>query len=180
MGHPGLHHTECTQKGNATKRTQQQFDPSLNCSQRNPVVESAGFSYARTTKINNVKFTHQRFCNPPIASLLKASNVGFLKGAPHLDAHKVHKYLIASPAAAKGHLKRPCKGIRSTTSKPAMTPQTPLAPPARGHDTTMPGLIQPEEHDDLPNHPPPKIINEIEDKSIANIFCFGAFCQQSD
>jgi hypothetical protein len=31
----------------------------------NPVVETASFSYARTNKINNVKFSHQSLCNPP-------------------------------------------------------------------------------------------------------------------
>ena len=170
--------SESSQKGRATKRTQQQFGPSLNHPQRNSVVESAGISYVCTTKINNVKFAHQSFCNPPIASLLKAINVGFLNGAPHLDAHTVRKYLIASPVTAKGHLKGPRKGIRSTTPKPTLTPRTPLATPARAHDTTMPGIIQPGEHDNLPNHPPPNIINEIEDESIANVFCFGAFADK--
>ena len=42
----------------------------------------------------------------------------------------------------------------------------------------MPGLIQPKEHDNLPNHPPPNIINEIEDESIANVFCFRAFADK--
>ena len=68
---------------------QLQPGPCLGCAQRNPIVETAGFSYARTTKINNVKFAHQSFCNPPIASILKAINAGFLEGAPHLDAMTV-------------------------------------------------------------------------------------------
>jgi hypothetical protein len=42
----------------------------------------------------------------------------------------------------------------------------------------MPDLIQPEEQDDLPNHWPPNIINEIEEKSIANTFCFGALADK--
>jgi hypothetical protein len=42
----------------------------------------------------------------------------------------------------------------------------------------MPGLTQPEEHDNLPNHSPPIIINEIEDESIANVFCFRAFADK--
>ena len=42
----------------------------------------------------------------------------------------------------------------------------------------MPGLIQPEEHDNLPNHPPPNIINAIDNTSIANVFCFGTFANK--
>ena len=91
--------------------------PCLGRAQRNPIVETAGFSYARTTKINNVKFAHQSLCNPPIALILKAINAGFLDGAPHLDVQTVRKYLVSSPATAKGHMKRPRKGIRSTTPK---------------------------------------------------------------
>jgi hypothetical protein len=64
-----------------------------------------------------VKFAHQSLCNPLILSLLKAINAGFLKGAPNLDAHTVRKYLMASPATSKGHMKRPRKALRSTTKK---------------------------------------------------------------
>ena len=98
-----------------TKKIQIQPGPCLGCIQHNPIIETARFSYARTTKINNVKFAHQSFGNPPIASILKAINAGFLDGAPHLDAMTVRKYLVSSPATAKGHMKRPRKGIRSTT-----------------------------------------------------------------
>ncbi len=79
--------------------------PCKKCAPCNPVVETAGFSYTQTNKTNNVKFAHQSLCNPPIASLIKAINAGFLKGGPHLDAHSVQKYLFASPATLKGQLK---------------------------------------------------------------------------
>jgi hypothetical protein len=79
--------------------------------------EVASFSYHRTTKENNVKFMHQSLCNPPKASLLAAIRRSFLCGAPHLDLKSVAKYLPPSMATAKGHLKRPRKGIRSTTPK---------------------------------------------------------------
>jgi hypothetical protein len=69
------------------------------------------FSYHRTTKANAVKFMHQSLCNPPITSLLKAINTGFLQGAPHLNAKSVRKYLMPSPATSKGHMKRPRKGL---------------------------------------------------------------------
>ncbi len=54
----------------------------------------------------------------------------------------------------------------------------PLATPERAHNATMSGLIHPEEHDNLPNHPPPNKINKIKDKSIANVFSFGAFANK--
>jgi hypothetical protein len=44
----------------------------------NPVVETSGFSYAQTSKTNNVKFAHQSLCNPPIPSLIKAVNARFI------------------------------------------------------------------------------------------------------
>ena len=77
----------------------------------------ASFSYHCTTKENNVKFMHQSLCNPPKTSLLAAIRQGFLRGAPHLDLKSVAKYLPPSMATAKGHLKRPRKGIHSTTPK---------------------------------------------------------------
>ncbi len=73
----------------------------------NPIVETAGFFYALTNKINSIKFAHQSLCNMPIASLIKAINAGFLKGALHLDAHSVQKYIFASPATSKGRMKQP-------------------------------------------------------------------------
>jgi hypothetical protein len=52
-----------------------------------------------------------------MASLIRAINVGFLKGGPHLDAHLIWRYLFAGPATSKGHLKQPCRGIWSTPLK---------------------------------------------------------------
>ena len=156
--------------------------PCLGRTQRNPIVETAGFSYARTTKINNVKFAHQSFGNPPIASILKAINAGFLKGAPHLDAQTVRKYLVSSPATAKGHMKRPRKGIHSTTPKETThAPNTHiLRTPQRVPDVTMPGLVCLNENkeDRVPILPLHNLIDDIEDESIANLFCFGAFADK--
>jgi hypothetical protein len=82
------------------------------------------------------------------------------------------KYLNASPATAKGHMKRPRHGIRSTTPKrkdspidqplnivpelliPALLPMQPVV-----HNPNMPNLIGDKDDDEI----------------IANIFCFGAF-----
>ncbi len=87
-----------------------------------PQPSIALFSYHQTTKENAVKFMHQSLCNPPIASLLKAINASFLRGAPHLNAKSVCKYLTPSPATSKGHMKRPHKGLQSTTPKPMKPP----------------------------------------------------------
>jgi hypothetical protein len=96
-----------------------------------PMPALALFLYHRTTKVNAVKFMHQRLCNPPITSLLNAINAGFLQGAPHLNAKSIQKYLTPSPATSKGHMKRPRKGPRSTTPKP--TCQSFPCPPNNNH-----------------------------------------------
>ncbi len=89
---------------------------------------------------------------------------------------------MASPATSKGHMKRPCKGLRSTTKR---TPKT-------TSNTTIqcinPEVIhvnkeQESEHsnDDSSRDEDPQqgyyhnIIPDLEDESIANVFCFGAF-----
>jgi hypothetical protein len=45
---------------------------------------------------------------------MKALRKGFLKGSPNINEELVRKYLNPSPATAKGHMKWPRKGIRST------------------------------------------------------------------
>ncbi len=160
-----------------TKKIQIRPGPCLGSIQCNPIIGTAGFSYARTTKINNVKFAHQSFGNPPIALILKAINAGFLDGAPHLDAMTVQKYLVSSPATAKGHMKRPRKGIRSTTPKENTHI---LRTPQRVPNVTMPGLVYlyDNEEERFPIMPLHNLINDIEDESIANVFCFGAFAKK--
>jgi hypothetical protein len=171
-------------EGRTIKTTPPCPGPCIGCALCNPVVETAGFSYPQTTKANNVNFAHQRFCNPPIASHLKAINAGFLKEAPHLDAHLVQKYLLASPATSKGHMKQPWKGIWSTSNtKPTTATQLdPLLPrPQRVEDHTIPDLNHPQptnDVDDSTTHPPPHLIQEFDDYSIANVFCFGAFADK--
>ncbi len=77
----------------------------------------AMFTHSVRTRANTVKFGHQAMCNPKIFSLLKALQKGFLKGCPNLSEDLVTIYLNPSPATAKGHMKRPKKGIRSTSKK---------------------------------------------------------------
>ena len=99
-----------------------------------------------------------------------------------MDAQTVRKYLVSSPATAKGHMKRPRKGIRSTT--PKETSQAPnthiIRTPQRVPDVTMPGLdyLNENEEERIPIMPLHNLINDIEDESIANVFCFGAFADK--
>jgi hypothetical protein len=78
-------------------------------------IHVAGFTHSVRTRANVVKFAHQSLCNPNISTLMKALKTGFLKGCPNLSEELVTKYLNPSPANAEGHMKRPKKGIRSTT-----------------------------------------------------------------
>ena len=142
-------------------------------------MEVATFTHSVQTRVYAFKFSHQALCNPKILSLLKAMRKGFLKGCPNLSKELITKYLNPSPATAKGHMKQPKKGSRSTLIKvktkgnidvlnvPAPVPLVvpPLLPlfvelwpypgPAYGacKDATL-----------IPN-----------DELITNVFCFGAF-----
>ncbi len=122
---------------------------------------------------------HQSLCNPPITSLIKAINAGFLCGAPHLNAKPVQKYLMPSPATSKGHMKRPCKGLQSTTPKlpRPFLPCPPCAPSI--HQPVMLGLIPDDNHKDDSSKPCPAFIEDINIESIANVFCFGAFANNN-
>jgi hypothetical protein len=107
---------------------------------------------------------------------MKALKKGFLKGCPNINKELVTKYLNPSPATAKGHMKRPKKGIRTTTRK---TP--PIIPP-------IAQIANPEVlpiFDKAPPYPGPayKATNSLamienKDKLIANLFCFGAFADK--
>jgi hypothetical protein len=86
--------------------------------ENSPPVIWATFTHSIRTQANAVKFSHQSQCNPKISSLMKALKKGFLKGCPNISKELVAKYLNPSPATAKGHMKRPKKGICSTRMKP--------------------------------------------------------------
>ncbi len=142
----------------------------------------ASFTHSIKKRANGVKFAHQSLCNPKISTLLKAVRRGFLDGCPNLSEKVIKKYLNASPARAKGHMKRPRHGIRSTMPKlvklaeiqpvrngthllphaPALAIPIKIPPPHVMHNYTGPNLIGDEE----------------DDASIANVFCFGAFADK--
>jgi hypothetical protein len=138
---------------------------------------------------NAFKFAHQSLCNPKISTLLKATRKGFNKGCPNMTKKLITKYLNASPGTAKGHMKHPRHGIKSTGLKhpkailqpvPTM-PTAPTQPAAQQMPPTLPII------NELPVHPgqaysgtlEPDLIGSNEDKLIANIFCFGAFADKN-
>jgi hypothetical protein len=43
----------------------------------------------------------------------------------------------------------------------------------------MPGLIPDDDHEDNSNKPRPTFIDDIDNESIANVFCFGAFANKN-
>jgi hypothetical protein len=114
--------------------------------------EFAMFSYHRTTKTNAVRFMHQSLCNPPYLVAHRSNQRGLLEGAPHLTAKIIARYLSPSPATLKAHMKRPRKGMRSTTPKqmqPAQ-PALPHPPSAQSiHGQLMFGLIPDNEDNKL-------------------------------
>ncbi len=117
---------------------------------------------------------HQSLCHLPITSLLTVINAGFLNNAPHLSAKNVHKYLTPSPATSKGLMKRPRKGIRSTTPKTLqLCHLTELLAPILAlvnHFHAMPGLI-PDNDDENDDQRWPALIT-ISDVDVESIAAF--------
>jgi hypothetical protein len=76
-------------------------------------------------------------------------------------------------------MKRPRKGLQSTTPKLTrpFLPRLPCAPSI--HQPVMPGLIPDNYHEEDRNEPRPAFIDDINDESIANVFCFGTFANKN-
>jgi hypothetical protein len=125
------------------------------------------------TWTNAVKFAHHSLCNPKILTLLKAVRKGFLKGCHNLSEKLLLKYLNPSSAMAKGHMKQPRHSIRSTRHHPAPVAQLP--PPVLPLFNNIPVYPEPA----YGMQPGPNVIVDDIDKSIANIFCFGAFADRN-
>jgi hypothetical protein len=143
----------------------------------------AMFTHSVRTRANTVKFGHQAMCNPKISLLLKALRKGFLKGCPNLSEELVTKYLNPSPATAKGHMKRPRKGIRSTRKNAKTKSGTVQSVPVPIPQVAPPVL--PQYHEEPRPYPGPAYDVRIEganiipdDETIANVFCFGAFADK--
>jgi hypothetical protein len=147
--------------------------------QNNPQpIQVATFTHSMRTRANPVKFAHQLLCNPRISTLMKALKKGFLKGCPNMNKELVKMYLNPSPATAKGHMKRPKKGIRSTTPKgPAneIRNSQPIIPVINPEVLPLFDEARPYPGPAYNASTSPAMIEEDNDKSIANVFCFGKF-----
>jgi hypothetical protein len=146
-------------------------------------ITVALFTHSVCTCSNAVKFAHQSLCNLKISTLLKAVQKGFLKGCPNMTETLILKYLNASPATTKGHMKRPQHGIHSTRPKPAAKgrpnaipgPVAQIAPPVLPLFNAIPVYPGPG----LAAQPGPNIFVEDDDDLTAHIFCFGAFANKN-
>jgi len=114
---------------------------------------------------------------------MKALGKGFLKGCPNLSEGLVTKYLNPSPATAKGHMKRPKKGVRSTqkqvkTKGDSNMPSLPVPVP-QAAPQVLPLFVEPLTYNG-PAYNARREENYIpdDDESIANVFCFGAFADK--
>jgi hypothetical protein len=136
-----------------------------------PAITLANFTHSVKTCANGVKFAHELLCNPKKLTLLKAVRKGFLKGCPNLSENLILKYLNPSPATAKGHMKQPHHGIKST--RPKQKP--PLACHLSIAQVPPPEMIEDPDPGYIPGCAIPAVIADNCHKTVANVFCFGAF-----
>jgi hypothetical protein len=81
---------------------------------------------------------------------------------------------MPSSTTSKGHMKRPRKGLQSTTVKPKPTAHLstpPIAPLPINHPP-MPCLIINNNNNSVTSSNGPTLITDVDNESIANIFCF--------
>eukprot|EP00804_Cyclotella_cryptica_P003417 CCRYP_018563-RA/>CCRYP_018563-RA protein AED:0.22 eAED:0.19 QI:0/0/0/1/0.33/0.25/4/0/1155 len=126
---------------------------------------TASNMYTLPSKQQQLKYMHQAFFSPPIATLLKAINNNQLQGFPLMTRDLVRKYLAPSPATSKGHMKRPRTGIRSTRSS---LKDTPVAIPTDIPTDEPPIVSMP-----CPHVIPPDITD-----TTCNVFCFAALADK--
>ena len=114
---------------------------------------------------------------------------GFLNGFPNTTVNLITKNLNPSPGTVKGHMKQPQYGIKSTRMKqssPAML-IAPDPPPIPKSYMEMPSVPAPPQvrlaylgHPGGNTAGPNLVIGDDEDnKSSANMFCFGAFADRN-
>jgi hypothetical protein len=148
----------------------------IDASNTHPGVTLATFTHSVITWANAVKYAHQSLCNPKFLTLLKAVCKGFHKGCPNISKTLILKYLNSCSAMAKGYMKQPRHSIhiiRSTRHHPA--PMTQPASPVLPLFEAIPVYPWPA----YGLRPGPNVIMDDDDKSIANIFCFGAFANRN-
>lgn len=138
-----LHHGRCVLTGKrhpatglwllplSKKPMQPSFDIITPTAQ--PITAAAHNAYTMPTKQQALKYIHQCLFSPPIPTLLRAIENNQLKSFPHIQRTKdVRRHLAASPATAKGHMKKPRAGLRSTRKKPPKPSKYNLSSPSIG------------------------------------------------
>ncbi len=147
----------------------------------NLTTQIAFFAHTVQNKANSIRFAHQSLCSPCILTLLKAIRRGYLKGCPNLTAKGVTKYLNPSPATAKGHMRHPCQGIKSTRrGLPATTTIDAYLPSINGgpiNDDNSDNCIEPAPAQ-CTKYSHSNIINHDNTPGAANLFCFAAFADK--
>jgi hypothetical protein len=141
----------------------------------------ACFTPTVQTKANSVFFVHQSLCSPCISTLLKAIRHGYFKGCPNMTAQGVTKYLNPSPTTAKGHMRQPHQGIRSTQPKPtslAPLPQTelpilPLFQEPWPYPGQAYGAMQGDTSSNSSPHCTANMIDNDNSPREANLYCFA-------
>jgi hypothetical protein len=120
--------------------------------------------------------------------MLKAVRKGFLDGCPNINVKLILKYLNASPATAKGHMKRPRHGIKSTTPRETATRPNPHIPHVTAQmkpadsisdNSEQTSVIASEQSSSEYNTQRPLLIVDDSGKTIANVFVFGAFADKT-
>ncbi len=140
-------------------------------------TNNALFTHMVRRKANSICFAHQSLCSPKISMLLKAIYQGYLKGCLYLSATGVAKYLKPSPDTAKGHMKRPQMGIRSTRCNFIPKPVASLTPIPSNFEAQSTNSLIPDFHSLHSSN-----ANMIEDdKSIRHEhFLFLRICRQTN
>jgi hypothetical protein len=162
--------------------SQPQSVPDVDCAPHDmrpvihPSVTLASFTHSVRTSTNSVKFVHHSLYNPKISTLLKAVCKGFLKGCPNLSEKLILKYLNPSPVMAKGLMKHPRHRTKNTRPRNALfsnsraSPLRNNAPPPIMDKAHVPAYF--------PQHAVPTLIDDDCNKTIAKVFCFGAFADR--
>ena len=81
---------------------------------QNPPPLAAATVYTLPYKQQKMRYMHQTFFAMPAQTLEKAIQNDQLRGFPCMNVKDIRKHLAPSPATAKGRMKKPKQGIRST------------------------------------------------------------------
>ena len=132
-----------------------------------PITHSAFNVYTIPYRQNQLKYMHQCFLSPPIGTMLHAIQNKQLEGIPFMKSKMVRRHLAKSPATAKGRMKRPRTGIRSTRHRKRGSSAAVVACPPPNHPTatnttpeTMPVIVPDETHE------------------VSNVFCYAALADK--